>query len=161
MRTTKAMALSLILTLTDCSSGDARVDATKLREFAAKYTAAWCSQDAASVASFFAENGSLKINEGAPSVGRAAITAAAQGFMTAFPDMVVKMDDLSVDGSHATYRWTLTGTNTGPGGTGHAVRISGYEEWTIGIDGLIVESKGHFDEADYRRQLQAGVAGVQ
>lgn len=81
--------------------------------------------------------------------------------MTAFPDMVVKMDDLSLDGGHATYRWTLTGTNTGPGGTGHAVRIRGHEEWTIGADGLIAESKGHFDEAEYRRQLQAGVARVQ
>lgn len=51
-------------------------------------------RDAASVAWFFAENGSLKINQGSPSVGRAAITAAARGFMTAFPDMVVKMDRL-------------------------------------------------------------------
>lgn len=127
-----------------------------LREFATTYTAAWCSQNAASVASFFGENGSLKINEGQPSVGRAAITAAAQGFMTAFPDMVVTMDDVSGDGSSAMYRWTLTGTNTGPGGTGKAVRINGFEEWTIGADGLIQKSLGHFDEAEYQRQLTAG-----
>ncbi len=131
------------------------MDAVRLREFATSYTAAWCSQDAASVASFFAENGSLKINEGNPSVGRRAITAAAQGFMTAFPDMVVRMDAISLDADRAVYRWTLTGTNTGPGGTGNAVRISGYEEWTIGANGLIAESKGHFDEADYQRQLKA------
>jgi steroid delta-isomerase-like uncharacterized protein len=124
------------------------------REFAARYTAAWCSQNAASVASFFAEDGSLTINDGEPSVGRAAITAAAQAFMTAFPDMIVTMDDVIADGSDAVYRWTLTGTNNGPGGTGRAVRISGYEEWTIGADGLILKSLGHFDEADYRRQLQ-------
>jgi predicted ester cyclase len=80
-------------------------------------------------------------------------TAAAQAFMSAFPDMVVTMDDLSVQGNHAIYRWTLSGTNTGPGGTGRAVRISGYEEWTLGEDGLIAESKGHFDQADYQRQL--------
>ena len=83
-----------------------------LRDFAARYTAAWCSHDAARVASFFAENGSLTINGGAPSVGRAAITAAAQGFMTAFPDMVVKMDGIATERTHAVYRWTLTGTNT-------------------------------------------------
>ena len=129
---------------------------TRLRDFAARYTAAWCSQDAAHVASFFTENGSLKINDGEPSVGRVAITAAAQGFMTAFPDMVVTMDDVSGDGSSAVYRWTLTGTNTGPGGTGAVVRISGLEEWTIGADGLILKSLGHFDEADYQRQLTAG-----
>ncbi len=67
---------------------------TKLNDFATRYTAAWCSQNATSVASFFAKDGSLTINQGRPSVGRAAISAAAQGFMTAFPDMVVKMDRL-------------------------------------------------------------------
>ena len=129
-----------------------------LRESATKYTAAWCSQNAASVASFFAENGFLKINDGEPSVGRAAITVAAQGFMTAFPDMVVTMDDVHGDGGRGVYRWTLTGTNTGPGGTGKAVRISGYEEWTIGSDGLILKSLGHFDEAEYQRQLHSDSA---
>jgi len=127
-----------------------------LRDFATKYTAAWCSQDASRVASFFAENGSLTINDGEPSVGRAAITAAAQEFMTAFPDMIVAMDDVTADGGSAVYRWTLTGTHTGPGGTGKAVRISGFEEWTIGADGLILKSLGHFDEADYQRQLKVG-----
>jgi uncharacterized protein (TIGR02246 family) len=127
-----------------------------VRDFATRYTAAWCSQDAASVAAFFAEGGSLTINAGAPSVGRAAITAAAQGFMTAFPDLVVAMDGIDVDGHLAVYRWTLTGTNTGPGGSGRAVRISGHEEWTLAPDGLIAASLGHFDEADYQRQLNVG-----
>ena len=129
------------------------MDAARLQEFGKNYTTAWCSQNAATVAAFFGESGSLKINDGAPSVGRTAITAAAQGFMTAFPDMVVAMDSVRLDGDRAVYRWTLTGTNTGPGGTGKAVRISGYEEWTFGVGGLIAESKGHFDENDYNRQL--------
>jgi len=128
-----------------------------LNAFATNYTVAWCSQDAARVASFFAEEGSLTINEGTPSVGRPAITAAAQEFMTAFPDMVVTMDSVIREGGHVVYRWSLIGTNTGPGGTGKAVRISGYEEWTIGDDGLIAESQGRFDEAEYRRQLNEGV----
>jgi predicted ester cyclase len=136
-----------------CDSTETAMDAATLKEFGAKYTAAWCSQNAASVAAFFAENGSLTINDGAPAVGRTAITAAAQGFMTAFPDMVVAMDGVGVEGGRAVYRWTLTGTNTGPGGTGKAVRVSGYEEWTFGPDGLIAESRGHFDEAEYHRQL--------
>ena len=135
------------------------MDAVQLKEFGTRYTAAWCSQNAASVAAFFADGGSLKINDGAPSVGRTAIAAAAQAFMTAFPNMVVRMNDISLHGGRAVYRWTLTGINTGPGGTGKAVRIDGYEEWTIGADGLIAESNGHFDEADYERQLNAGIVG--
>lgn len=129
------------------------LDAATLRELATRYTAAWCSRDPARVAAFFAEDGSLKINDGSPSIGRAAIAAAARGFTTAFPDMVVTMDDVGVEGSKTIYRWTLTGTNTGPAGTGRAVRMSGHEEWKIGAGGLIAESKGHFDEAEYRRQL--------
>ena len=112
--------------------------------------------ESAALASFYAVNGSLTVNGGPPSVGRAAITATARGFMTAFPDMLVKMDKVSQDGSHAVFHWTWTGTNTGPGGTGKSVRIHGHEEWTIGGDGLIAESKGHFDDAEYRRQLTFG-----
>ena len=133
------------------------MDARTLPEFGARYTEAWCSQDASRVAAFFAEDGSLTINGGAPAAGRTAIAASAQGFMTAFPDLVVSMDSIDVESHHVLYRWTLIGTNTGPGGTGKAVRISGYEAWTIGADGLIAESKGHFDEVEYQRQLRAGV----
>jgi len=133
------------------------MNADQLNNFATQYTAAWCSQDAASVASFFAENGSLQINAGEPSIGRDAITVAAQGFMTAFPDMVVEMNDLTSDGDQVIYHWTLIGTNTGPDGTGKAVRISSFEQWTIGTDNLIAESRGNFDEVEYQRQLEFGV----
>ncbi|MGB8693298.1 MAG: nuclear transport factor 2 family protein, partial [Steroidobacteraceae bacterium] len=100
------------------------MDSNKLNEFAARYTAAWCSQKAASVAAFFSAQGSLKVNDGNPAVGRAAITAVAQGFMSAFPDLVIRMDKVTVNGTQVAYHWTLTGTNTGPGGTGKFVRIS-------------------------------------
>ena len=158
MRVMMMTAISFVI-LVGCQSKEMPMNTTQLRNFATKYTAAWCSQDPASVAEFFAEGGSLKINDGVPSVGRAAITADAKGFMTALPDMVLTMDGISLDGNHVIYRWTLNGTNTGPGGTGNAVHISGYEEWTIGAGGLIAESKGHFDEADYERQLNAGIGG--
>jgi len=48
------------------------------------------------------------------------------------------------------------GTNPGPGGTGHRVQISGFEEWHLGTGRLIAESQGHFDAADYQRQLEHG-----
>lgn len=124
-----------------------------LADFARRYTAAWCSQEPARVAAFFAPDGSLQVNAGGPAVGRVAIAEVARGFMSAFPDLQVLMDE-SVDlGERALYRWTLVGTHAGPGGTGRAVRISGYEEWRLNGDGLIAESLGHFDEAEYRRQL--------
>jgi SnoaL-like protein len=129
------------------------MDLASATAFAIRYTAAWCSQTPAQVASFFSENGSLTINAAPPSDGRAAITADARGFMSAFPDLVIHMDSVEPHGTSFIYRWTLTGTNSGPGGTGNRVRISGYEEWTMGADGLISKSLGHYDEADYARQV--------
>jgi SnoaL-like polyketide cyclase len=71
-------------------------DRHQLLDFARHYARAWCSQDPGSVARHYAEEGSLTINGGPPSVGRAAITDAAKSFMTAFPDLQVLMDDLVV-----------------------------------------------------------------
>jgi hypothetical protein len=47
----------------------------------------------------------------------------------------------------------------GPRRDGKSVRISGYEEWRFGTDHHIAESKGHFEEAAYQRQLKAGAVG--
>jgi len=125
----------------------------QLFDFATRYTAAWCSQDAARVADFYSVDGSLSVNGGASATGRPAITEVAQSFMTAFPDMQVLLDEVRVQGERPEYHWTLIGTNTGPGGTGHRIRISGFESWEFGDDGLILSSLGQFDEAEYRRQL--------
>lgn len=133
------------------------MDSDRLQDFAARYTEAWCSQDPARVAAHYAPEGSLTINDGMPSVGRAAITEAARSFMTAFPDLKVLMDDLVESEDRIQYHWTLVGTNTGPGGTGKRVRISGFEEWAFGKDGLVADSLGHFDQAEYDRQLEHGV----
>jgi hypothetical protein len=65
----------------------------------------------------------------------------------------VELDDLKIDGDSPEYHWTLTGTNTGPGGTGRLVRISGFEQWTMSSEGLIVASVGSFDTADWDRQV--------
>ena len=130
-------------------------DRDDLRELARRYTDAWCSQDPERVAAHYAPEGSLTINDGAPAVGRGAIGDAARSFMVAFPDLRVEMDELRLAGATPEYHWTLFGTNTGPGGTGRGVRISGFEEWTIGDDGLIASSLGHYDQADWDRQIQA------
>ena len=131
---------------------------SELYDFASRYAKAWCSQHPEKVAAFFAERGSISINNGPPAVGRAAIAKEAQAFMTTFPDMVVTMDKVVHDEEGTKFHWTLTGTNTGPG-TGKRVRISGFELWKIDNDGLIGESKGRFDSAEYERQLKHGIDG--
>jgi len=130
--------------------------AEHLRALANRYTAAWCSQDPAAVAACYSLNGSLRVNDGDLAVGRSAITEVARGFMTTFPDLEVRMDALLPRSGRVFYRWTLSGTNRGPGGKGQRVQISGFEEWQIGPDRLIAQSQGYFDAEAYEHQLKHG-----
>lgn len=153
---TRLAALLLVVTVAACSADGEVKTPPDVREFATSYAAAWSSREPARIAAHFSESGSLQINEGEPSAGRSAITATAQSFMDAYPDMVVVLDSLGEAGDRVVFHWTWTGTNTGPGGTGRAVKISGAEHWLFGPDGLISDSKGHFDGAELERQLEEG-----
>jgi SnoaL-like protein len=128
-----------------------------LTAFGRRYARAWCSQDPDKVAAFFAEDGSLAVNGGKPAVGRDAIADVARSFMVAFPDLHVSMKGLTREGRGIVFHWSLSGTNTGPGGKGHRVEVDGDEVWRMDADGLIVESQGHFNADDYAYQMEHGV----
>ena len=131
-------------------------DEDRVRDLARSYAEAWCSHDPARVADHYVPGGRIAINGGEPTE----ITEAARSFMDAFPDIQVFMDDVVSKGDTVEFRWTFTGTNTGPGGTGKSVRISGFEEWTLGEDGRVVESKGNYDSNEYDRQLEHGASAT-
>jgi SnoaL-like polyketide cyclase len=69
-------------------------------------------------------DGQLTINDGPPSVGRAAVTETARSAYVVLPDMQVNMNDLVVGDERIEYHWTFTGTDTGPAGS--AERGSGH-----------------------------------
>lgn len=154
MKTRLSCLVSCFL-IAACQPQIERHDTTELADFAKEYAAAWSGNDPQAFALFYSESGSLRINDGEPSVGRDAIEATARGFMTAFPDMTVRLIELRHSDDHIEFHWRWTGTNSGPGGTGNAVDLRGYEEWTLDDDGLILESLGHLDDAEYQRQLNA------
>ncbi len=129
-----------------------------LREFADRYAAAWSNGDPVAFASFYAEDGTFQINDGEPSIGREAIAETAGSFMAAFPDMLIRVVDVRKIDNYVEFHWHWTGTNTGPGGTGNAVDLKGYEQWTLDASGLILESRGNMDDAEYQRQLHANPA---
>jgi hypothetical protein len=81
--------------------------------------------------------------------------------MASFPDMVVRLVELRQTKGQVEFHWHWTGTNTGPGGTGNAVDLRGYEKWTLDKDGLILESHGNMDDAEYQRQLNADSANFE
>ncbi len=139
-----------------CRQDSLELDMEKLKQFAVEYAAAWSSQAPENLASHYAENGVLQINDGDPSVGREAVTETARSFMAAFPDMVVNLVELKRVDDQVQFHWHWTGTYTGPGGNGNAVDLRGYEQWTLNDEGLILKSLGHYDENEYQRQLDAG-----
>src|SRR6266404_9844166 len=105
----------------------------ELQKFAARYAEAWCSQDPEKVAAFYAKGASISVNGGPPTP----IADVARGFFLDFPDTVVTFDKLENTPTGTEFHWTFNGTNTGPGGIGNKVRISGYELWKIDNNGLI------------------------
>ena len=135
----------IILSVAGCSPGD--TVEFDLEAFAKSYAAAWSSQDPELLASHYAEDDSE------PAVGRDAIEETARGFMTAFPDMVVRLEKLVVQGERIEFHWRWTGTYTGPGGNGAPVDLRGYELWTFDDEGKLSSSLGRYDEAEYQRQL--------
>jgi nuclear transport factor 2 (NTF2) superfamily protein len=126
-------------------------DRKQIEQLARAYTEAWCSRDPARVAGHYVPDGKIAINGG----DAAPIGEVAEGFIAAFPDIEVFMDDLVLrEDGIVEYRWTFTGTSAE---TGKSVRLPGYEEWTIARDGLIASSRGHYDEGEYDRQLRHGI----
>jgi nuclear transport factor 2 (NTF2) superfamily protein len=126
-------------------------DRKQIEQLARTYTEAWCSRDPARVAAHYVPGGRIAINGG----DAAGITEVAEAFIAAFPDIEVFMDDLILrEDGVVEYRWTFTGTSAE---TGKGVRSPGFEEWTIAQDGLIADSRGHYDQAEYDRQLQHGI----
>ena len=71
------------------------------------------------------------------------------------------MDSLREESGATVFHWTWTGTNTGPGGTGKAVNLTGYERWTFGADGLIMKSDGHFDNESAPRAHFVGAPAAE
>ena len=126
-------------------------DRKQIEQLARTYTEAWCSRDPARVAGHYVPGGMIAINGG----DAAGIAEVAEAFIAAFPDIEVFMDDLVLreDGT-VEYRWTFTVTSAE---TGQSVRVPGFEEWTVASGGLIAESRGHYDQAEYDRQLKHGI----
>lgn len=126
-------------------------DHDQLTAFGRSYTDAWCSKEPARVVEHYAPGGTVAINGGAPTP----ILEVAESFMAAFPEMELLMDDLVIrDDGTVEFHWTLMGDHSV---TGNRVRISGFEEWTIGEEGLVASSLGNYDGAEYDRQVARGV----
>ena len=124
------------------------IDPGAVARMAQDYTAAWNSKSPEAVASFFAEDGEIVINRGAPWQGRAKVAEMAAGFYADVPDLALVCDDVRCSDAHVVYVWTFTGHDAK---SGAPLSIRGWEEWELDSDLKVVASRGWFDAADYAR----------
>ena len=83
-------------------------------------------------------------------------------FRTAYPDLSIKVDEVTFTDHMAVLRWTFSGTNTGPGEiepTGAAVKLSGLTTVKY-LDGKAVEERVEFDSLDWMQQLGFTLTGA-
>lgn len=130
------------------------LDPAKLKALGLEYAQAWSSGSAVEVASYFAPDAKMIINNGEPLNGRAAIVAMANQFYAEFPGMIVRCDGMRTAGSHAIFLWTLEGRHAK---TGNDIEVGGWEEWEFGDDMKIKSSLGWFDAVEYNRQIADGL----
>ena len=121
-----------------------------INALASDYTAAWNTGSPDVVASFYADDGRIVINNGEPWEGRSRVAAMAAGFFAEVPNLALVCDGARGAGNHVVYLWTFTGTHSG---TGKALSISGWEEWDIDADGKVKAARGWYDAEDYARQV--------
>jgi uncharacterized protein (TIGR02246 family) len=93
-----------------------------LTAFGRRYARAWCSQDPDKVAAFFAEDGTLEVNDGKPAVGREEIAEVARSYMTLFPDLHVSMKGLTREGRGIVFTGRSAARTPAPAGRGTAWR---------------------------------------
>lgn len=127
------------------------IDPGAVEKMAAAYTDAWNSKSAEAVASHYAEDGGIIINNGDPWSGRSRVRDMAAGFYADVPDLTLTCNDVRCAGSHVIFVWTFTGHDAG---TGNPLTIRGWEEWELGEDLKVIASLGWFDADDYARQVE-------
>jgi hypothetical protein len=125
-------------------------DRKQIEQLARTYTDAWCSHDVGRIVDHFVPGGTISFNGGEP----IEIEEVANFFVTAYPDGEIVMDDLVFKEDYVEWHWTVTGTRAE---TGKRIHLAGFDEWMIGLDGLITESQRHYDVAEYDRQLLHGI----
>jgi Predicted ester cyclase len=107
----------------------------------------------------FRDNGFRAILSGAPApLDNDAWAGFLKGFVAAFPDSVIEVEDCIAERDTVVTRWSLTGTHGGEfqgiPATGRTVQFVGIEFNRV-RDGKLVEHVSQFDLAGLMRQLSA------
>src|SRR3954451_17875903 len=130
----------------------------EMLERAEEALAAWNRGDAAGVVANMADDVIWRdVALGLPMQATAALEQAAQAYMTAFPDLHVKVNSYTVDGPRLAQEWTSTGTHRGEimgiPPTGRWVQTFGALVTTSDDNGQVIEGSVYWNPMEMMRQL--------
>jgi steroid delta-isomerase-like uncharacterized protein len=134
------------------------MDRRLMLDRAADALAAWNRGDAEGIVAFIAEDVIWRdVALGMPLHGRAALQAAAQAYMTAFPDLHIDVTSWTLDGPRLVQEWTVTGTHRGElmgmPPTGRWTESYGAAVTTFDEDAVMIEGSSYWNPLAMLQQL--------
>ena len=120
----------------------------------------WNQQDDDAVDEIFAED-FVGYSSGSsdPIRGREGVKQSLDGYLSAFPNLQMTIEELVADDDKVAVRWFAEGTHNGDllgmPPTGKSVEVGGIDIFTI-VDEQIREAHGLYDQAGLMQQLGAG-----
>ena len=119
---------------------------------------AWNAHDPDAVAAGYAEDAKIyDVGFPEPLQGRQAIRDLAAGYMAAFSDLRVEVEEPIVSGNRSAQEWKITGTNDGElmgrPATGKSATTYGCATAEFGDDGLVHHGGSYWNAAALARQL--------
>jgi steroid delta-isomerase-like uncharacterized protein len=120
--------------------------------------AAWNRGDIEGVVRYMADDVIWRdVALGMPLQGKAALEQAVRAYLTAFPDLRMKVISYTIDGPRLAQEWISTGTHQGElmgmGPTGRWVENYGALVVTCDEDGLVIEGAVYWNPLTMFRQL--------
>ncbi|MEH6360296.1 MAG: nuclear transport factor 2 family protein [Amylibacter sp.] len=130
------------------------VNISDCNKFVEEHFKAWNRFTPEKVAESYTIDACFTINRGEPMNGRIEIATMVSGFMSEFPDMVLKCETVMIADHHMVYGWTFEGHHKE---TKKFVSIKGWEEWDFDENMKVKSSLGWYDAQEYERQVAEGV----
>lgn len=117
----------------------------------------WNSKDLEEIDSYYSEEFIRVVNGIEVATGNADLTANVSVLFVAFPDMHLKIEQISSCRNKVFLNWNIEGTNTGIFGdhiaTGKKVRIGGMTRLDFNEDGKIIYDNVLYNELSLLQQL--------
>src|ERR1035437_8816752 len=146
----------LILTFLIITGCQPKPDPSKeMKPLVDKYVEVWNSGNLGELDAIISSNYVYHSNQSPDANGLEGLKKVISGFRSSYPDVKIVLDDVIYSENEASSKWSLSGTNTGPGEIPPTVKP--VKQWGVSIvhfaDGKITGEWVAFDNQSFLEQL--------